>query len=123
LARRRGISNLIYSLAGIHHKLGGYATIAGLRRVHAVPTFRRSGFAVRDEDVALAGAFAGRWAPVKQIDLIKNRAFIYTTRPDTRHTRIDYMDKQSGPGESWYYARVMQEDGQLAWSSPIWVRK
>jgi hypothetical protein len=22
---------------------------------------------------------------------------------------------------SWYYARVVQEDGQMAWSSPVWV--
>jgi len=62
-------------------------------------------------------------APIKQIDLIKNRAFVYTTRPDTRQARFDYADNQSGPGESWYYVRVMQEDGQLAWSSPIWIRK
>jgi hypothetical protein len=62
-------------------------------------------------------------AAIKQIDLIKNHAFIYTTRPDTRQARYDYVDKQSVPGESWYYVRVLQEDGQLAWSSPIWIRK
>jgi hypothetical protein len=24
-------------------------------------------------------------------------------------------------GESWYYARVVQYNGQIAWSSPIWL--
>jgi hypothetical protein len=24
-------------------------------------------------------------------------------------------------GVSFYYVRVMQRDGQMAWSSPIWV--
>ncbi len=62
-------------------------------------------------------------AAIKQIDLIKNHAFIYTTRPDTRQARFEFVDKQSGPGESWYYVRVLQEDGQLAWSSPIWIQK
>ena len=60
---------------------------------------------------------------IKQIDLIKNHAFIYTTRPDTRQVRFDYLDKQPTAGESWYYVRVLQEDGQLAWSSPIWIRR
>jgi len=62
-------------------------------------------------------------AAIKQVDLIKNHAFIYTTRPDTRQSRFDFVDRQSSPGESWYYVRVLQEDGQLAWSSPIWIRK
>jgi hypothetical protein len=62
-------------------------------------------------------------AAIKQVDLIKNHAFIYTTRPDTRQARFDFVDQQSSKGESWYYVRVLQEDGQLAWSSPIWIRK
>jgi hypothetical protein len=27
-----------------------------------------------------------------------------------------------GAGEDWYYVRVEQKNGELAWSSPIWVR-
>ena len=34
-----------------------------------------------------------------------------------------YTDQDFGAGESWYYVRVLQEDGQIAWSSPIWVKK
>ena len=60
---------------------------------------------------------------IKQIDLIRNRTFIYTTRPGTRQASFDYIDRQSPAGESWYYVRVMQDDGQLAWSSPIWIQK
>ncbi len=32
---------------------------------------------------------------------------------------------ESPPGEDllWYYVRVTREDGQMAWSSPIWFRK
>ena len=60
---------------------------------------------------------------IKQIDVIKNRTFMYTTRPESREARFEYVDRQSSAGESWYYVRVLQEDGQLAWSSPIWIRK
>jgi len=30
-------------------------------------------------------------------------------------------DQDAGRGVSWYYVRVVQSNGQLAWSSPIWV--
>lgn len=30
-------------------------------------------------------------------------------------------DPEPLPGTSWYYARVVQKDGNLAWSSPIWL--
>ncbi|HEY3835556.1 MAG TPA: DUF3604 domain-containing protein, partial [Bryobacteraceae bacterium] len=61
--------------------------------------------------------------PIKQLDIIKDRKFIYTTRPGTRQASVTYTDTQSAPGESWYYARVLQEDGQLAWSSPVWIKR
>jgi hypothetical protein len=60
---------------------------------------------------------------IKQVDVIKNRQFIYTTRPGERQASFELTDLEFGPGESWYYVRVLQEDGQLAWSSPIWIKK
>ena len=35
---------------------------------------------------------------------------------------FEYRDNDVGPGEHWYYVRVEQQNGELAWSSPIWVR-
>ncbi len=29
----------------------------------------------------------------------------------------------SSRSSSWYYLRVEQEDGNIAWSSPIWITK
>ena len=61
--------------------------------------------------------------PIKQVDVIKNGKFIYVARPGEKQARFELTDGEFGAGESWYYARVLQEDGQLAWSSPMWVRK
>jgi hypothetical protein len=61
--------------------------------------------------------------PVKQLDIIKDRKFIYTSRPGGRRVDVNFTDTQAGAGESWYYARVLQEDGQLAWSSPVWITR
>jgi len=60
---------------------------------------------------------------IKQVDIIKDRKFIYTSRPGTRQFNVVFTDTQSSPAESWYYARVLQEDGQLAWSSPVWITR
>ncbi|MBN1808049.1 MAG: hypothetical protein JW909_03210 [Planctomycetes bacterium] len=34
-----------------------------------------------------------------------------------------FVDESPPPGESFYYMRVIQENGQAAWSSPVWVRR
>jgi hypothetical protein len=34
---------------------------------------------------------------------------------------FEYVDREAPPGEHWYYVRIEQSDGELAWSSPIWV--
>jgi hypothetical protein len=35
--------------------------------------------------------------------------------------KFSYRDIEPPEGENYYYVRVQQTDGQLAWSSPIWV--
>lgn len=40
---------------------------------------------------------------------------------DHYHTSYQVSDADEGRGVNWYYARVVQANGQLAWSSPIWV--
>jgi len=61
--------------------------------------------------------------PIQQIDLVKNRTFVYTARPGVKEAAFDYTDQAFGSGESWYYVRVLQQDGQIAWSSPMWITK
>ena len=34
---------------------------------------------------------------------------------------VEWEDTPDRDGESWYYVRVVQNNGQMAWSSPIWV--
>jgi hypothetical protein len=35
--------------------------------------------------------------------------------------RRTFVDEVLTKGRHWYYLRVIQEDGEMAWSSPIWV--
>lgn len=40
---------------------------------------------------------------------------------DHYYTTCQVTDIDDGAGVNWYYLRVVQANGQLAWSSPIWV--
>jgi hypothetical protein len=60
--------------------------------------------------------------PIRQIDIVKNNAFIHTAHPLIREFSLAFQDAKVQPGESYYYVRVIQVDDQMAWSSPIWVK-
>ena len=59
--------------------------------------------------------------PIHSIQIIKNNAYLYEARPGRREVSFVYRDADAEPGESYYYVRIQQEDGQMAWASPIWV--
>jgi hypothetical protein len=59
---------------------------------------------------------------VSQVVVVKNQEIVYTAHPGTREVDLEFLDTRFVAGEpSYYYVRVMQTDGQMAWSSPIWV--
>lgn len=59
--------------------------------------------------------------PIKDIQVIKNDQFAFNARPNQKEGDFIYFDKDIQPGESYCYVRVIQEDDQIAWSSPIGV--
>lgn len=61
--------------------------------------------------------------PVARVDIIKDFVYVYSTEPGKDRVEFTWTDTETrGPGLSWYYVRAIQEDGQLAWGSPLWVR-
>ncbi len=63
-------------------------------------------------------------APVKQVQIVRNNRFVYTTRPGRAECEFRFTDSELQPGQSaYYYVRVQQEDNQWAWSSAIWVER
>ena len=59
---------------------------------------------------------------IQQIDVIKNNEFVKTLRPNKVNVTFEVTDDHMTPGESYYYVRVLQRDGDMAWGSPVWVR-
>jgi hypothetical protein len=61
---------------------------------------------------------------VRQIDIIRGNKFIHNVNPMERDVSFTYIDTEAPrSGETYYYVRVIQEDDQMAWSSPIWVQR
>lgn len=58
---------------------------------------------------------------IRQIDVIRNQEFLHTRQRLGADVSFDFVDGEPGEGENLYYVRVQQVDGQIAWSSPIWV--
>jgi hypothetical protein len=65
-------------------------------------------------------------APIARIDLIKNGVEFKASGGEQGddgmwHTRFEYVDEELVVDTDYYYARVIQADAELAWSSPVWV--
>lgn len=61
--------------------------------------------------------------PIKRIELVRNNRYVlsrdYTDAAGER--TLEYRDESLPP--AFYYARITQDEGQWAWTSPVWVDK
>ena len=62
-------------------------------------------------------------SPIARVDIIKDFHYVYSTDPKKEDVEFEWTDLEQGrpAGLSWYYVRAIQDDGELAWASPIWV--
>jgi hypothetical protein len=59
--------------------------------------------------------------PVKTVEVIKDSKVIYSTSPGKAAVDFTYTDNEPLNGRHFYYIRLQQEDGKLAWSSPFFI--
>ncbi len=55
------------------------------------------------------------------IEIIRNGEVVLAQEVEGVFAQFLVEDPEPPRGESWYYARVLQKDGNMAWSSPVWV--
>jgi hypothetical protein len=60
-------------------------------------------------------------APVEQVDVVRHNRIVFSNKPGKASVQLRYEDADPAKGESYYYVRVEQRDGQMAWSSPMWI--
>jgi hypothetical protein len=61
--------------------------------------------------------------PVRKVEVIRNNEYIHTQPGGAAEVEFSFVDNDPPAGESWYYIRVEQENGELAWASPVWVTR
>jgi hypothetical protein len=59
--------------------------------------------------------------PIARLDILKDSTVVETIKPGKAEHQGRWTDPQSTSGIHYYYVRVQQEDGQLAWGSPVWI--
>lgn len=59
-------------------------------------------------------------SPIAKAEIVRNGEEIVTLHPSGWD--VDYQVEDRGTGTTdWYYARITHENGEMAWSSPVWV--
>ncbi len=115
-----------YATTGERIVIGFY--IAGSQMGTELSTKNKPGLAFNRH---LTGFVCGT-APIKEVQIIRNGKHHHTLHPKERTFEFEYDDFEplqnialESPDERppfiYYYMRVLQEDGHIAWSSPIWV--
>jgi len=56
-----------------------------------------------------------------KVELIKNNKVIHQIKPKSEEIEFIFDDIILEDKTYFYYLRVMQNDGEMAWSSPIWI--
>jgi hypothetical protein len=60
--------------------------------------------------------------PIAKVHVVRDNKYVYTTEPHQREVKLRYTDMDPKSGKtSYYYVRVEQVDGSLAWASPMWI--
>ncbi len=59
--------------------------------------------------------------PVAKVEIVKDSKVIYTTEPKQQNVQFEFTDKGDIASRHFYYVRLQQEDGMIAWSSPMFI--
>jgi hypothetical protein len=60
--------------------------------------------------------------PIAGVHVVRDGRYALSTEPRVNSVSLTYTDDSARPGEThYYYVRVEQSDGNLAWASPMWI--
>ena len=79
------------------------------------------GSIVRADHPPMIRSWAAGAAPIARLETIRDDRILHVHRGRSFVESDKLKDKGIQPGRHYYYLRVTQADGEIAWSSPIWV--
>ncbi len=56
-----------------------------------------------------------------KIDILRDSEVVDTLHPQGQGYSTTWTDPRPLPGMHYYYVRVLQRDGEIAWGSPMWI--
>ena len=59
--------------------------------------------------------------PISRVDVLRDSQVVFSSLPASPTVELEYQDQGATRGTHYYYVRILQEDGMIAWSSPIWA--
>jgi len=113
-----------FTREGIIEGLNARRTIAATDKIFV--DFTCNGHLLGTE-IELAGRPTLQWkidgtADIKQLTLVRNEENYQQWKPASNIVSQTFVDESPIAGENRYYLRVEQIDGNMAWSSPVWVQ-
>ncbi|HLJ95285.1 MAG TPA: hypothetical protein VKU02_19055 [Gemmataceae bacterium] len=60
-------------------------------------------------------------ADLDKIDVLKDSQVVATLQPQGSRYEGTWTDPRPESGTHYYYIRVLQKDGEIAWASPMWI--
>ena len=58
-----------------------------------------------------------------KITIVRDGKFVYSTSPNTQEVEFSWRDNQPQKDKtSYYYVRGEQDDGEIVWVSPMWIK-
>ena len=58
---------------------------------------------------------------IRRIDIVKNNEDVFTHIGAGDQEEFEFVDSSPARSGDYYYARVRQDDDEMAWASPVWV--
>jgi len=114
------------SRAAIFEALAARRTFAATDRIRLE---FRAGSALMGEELESSGdrltlrVRAECTAPVTELQIIRSGRVLTRMKPEGDRFDVEYVDTRPVGGRSYYYVRLVQDNGAMAWSSPIWVHR
>ena len=59
--------------------------------------------------------------PVRKIEIIRDGKVVKCFKRKFLDGEIRWKDKEIEKGKHWYYLKIYQSDGEIGWSSPVWI--
>jgi hypothetical protein len=60
--------------------------------------------------------------PLRLVEIIKDGNVVWSGESNQLDMIVTWQDPEPPSTEHYYYLHIVQDDGHMAWSSPIWVR-